>query len=88
MKPNYLHPFGDIPMRVIYFIILLLFVAATGVFVMQNSELISLQYLGQSFECPPWLLIAIVYVVGMVSGWTVIGLVQHWIRRASGHSAH
>jgi uncharacterized membrane protein YciS (DUF1049 family) len=61
----------------------LFLVAAVGIFVMQNDETITLQYLGGSVSSPMSLLIGIVYVVGMVTGWTVIGLVQRSLRRVS-----
>jgi len=75
-------------MRKIYFLILLVFLAAIGIFALQNRETITLNYLGQSISCPPSLLIAIVYVLGMVSGWTVIGLVQRSLRRVTDHPVH
>jgi putative membrane protein len=75
-------------MRLIYFLILLLFLAAIGIFALQNNETITLQYLGRTVSCPPSLLIAIVYVLGMVSGWTVVGLVQRSLRRVTQHPAH
>jgi len=70
-------------MRRIYFLILLFLVGAIGVFALQNRELITVQFLGQSVSCPPWLLIAIVYLLGMVSGGTVVGFVQHSLRRVA-----
>ncbi len=74
-------------MRMIYFLILLFFLAAIGVFALQNRDPITLEYLGRSVSCPPSLLIGIAYVLGMVSGWTVIGLIQRSLRRVTQHSA-
>ena len=74
-------------MRLIYFLILLFFLAAIGVFALQNQEAITLQYLGRSVSCPPALLIAIVYVLGMISCWTVVGLIQRSFRRVTEHQA-
>lgn len=70
-------------MRVIYVLILMLLLGFVGVFVLQNSESISLQYLGWSFGSPPWLLIFIVYLAGMVSGWTVVAFMRYSLQRAS-----
>jgi uncharacterized membrane protein YciS (DUF1049 family) len=70
-------------MRMIYFFILLLLAGAVALFVLQNNELITLQYLGQSVECSPAVLLAIVYVLGMVSGWTVVGWVKYSVGRVS-----
>jgi lipopolysaccharide assembly protein A len=77
------HPDGDNSMRVIYFLILLLLFGAIGVFALQNREVIELQYLDRSVSCRLSLLIAIVYLLGMVSGWTVIGFVRRSLRRVS-----
>lgn len=74
-------------MRMIYFFILLFFLAAIGVFALQNQQTITLQYLGRSVSCPPSLLIAVVYLLGMVSGWTIIGLIQRSFRRVSERSS-
>jgi len=71
----------------IYFLILLFFLAAIGVFALQNQETITLQYLGRSLSCPPSLLIAVAYLLGMVSGWTIIGLIQRSFRRATERSS-
>jgi uncharacterized integral membrane protein len=70
-------------MRLLCFVILLFLVGAIGVFALQNRELITLQYLGQSVSCPPSLLIAIVYLLGMVTGATVIAFVQRSLRRVA-----
>jgi uncharacterized integral membrane protein len=70
-------------MRVVYFLILLILFGATGVFALQNRETITLQYLDRSLACPLALLIGIVYVLGMVSGWTVVGFLHRSLRRVS-----
>lgn len=75
-------------MRLICFLILLFLLAAIGVFALQNREVITLQYLGQSVSCPPALLIGIVYLLGMISGWTVLGFFYHSLRRAAHRPAN
>jgi lipopolysaccharide assembly protein A len=75
------------PMRVFYFFVLLLVFIAIGIFAMQNRELITLQYLGESITCPRHLLFAGVYLLGMVSGWTLIGLVRRSYRHATNSPA-
>ena len=70
-------------MRVFYMLFLLLLAGAIGIFALQNRERIELHYLGWDTSCSPALLIAIVYLVGMVSGWTVVSLVQRSMRRVS-----
>ena len=75
-------------MRVIHFLILLLLLGAIGIFALQNREVIALQYLDRSVSCQLSLLIAIVYLLGMVSGWTVVSLVRRSLRRVSERPAH
>lgn len=70
-------------MRVICLVILLVVVAAVAVFAVQNSEDVTLQYLDRSASCPMSLLIAVVYLLGMVSGWTVVGLLRRSFRRVT-----
>jgi putative membrane protein len=70
-------------MRVVYFLILLLALAAVVIFAVQNNETVTLQYLDRSVTCTLSLFVAMVYVVGMVSGWTVIGLLRHSLLRAT-----
>ena len=75
-------------MRVVYFLILLILLGAIGVFALQNRETITLQYLDRSIACPLALLIGIVYGLGMVSGWTVVGLMQRTLGPVEARQAH
>jgi putative membrane protein len=70
-------------MRFVYLLILLLALAALVVFAVQNSETVTLQYLNWSITCPLPLLIAMVYLLGMVSGWTVIGSLRRSLRHVT-----
>ncbi len=75
-------------MRVVYFLILVIVVAAIAVFAVQNNEYITLQYLNRSISTTLPLLIAAVYLLGMVSGWTVIGFLTRSLRRVTDRRAH
>jgi lipopolysaccharide assembly protein A len=68
-------------MRTFCLFILVSIVAAIGVFAVQNQETITLHFLAASVSCPLSLLIAIVYLLGMLSGWTVVAPVQRSLRR-------
>lgn len=70
-------------MRFVYLLILLLALAAVVVFAVQNNETVTLRYLDQSIMCALPLLIAIVYLLGMVSGWTVIGMLRRSLHRVT-----
>jgi putative membrane protein len=75
-------------MRVICLIILLIVLAAVVVFAVQNNETVTLQYLDRSVTSSLPLLIAIVYMLGMVSGWTVIGFLKRSLRRVTERREH
>jgi len=73
-------------MRVIYAVVLLVFVAAIVVFAVQNIEPITIKFLGKSWEIALALLIAAAYLLGMLSGWTVVGIVKKSLKRVTeGH---
>lgn len=70
-------------MRSVCFIILLIVVAAVAVFAVQNNEPVTLNYLDRSVSTTLPLLIAAVYLLGMVSGWTVLGFLRRSLRRVT-----
>jgi putative membrane protein len=70
-------------MRFVYLLILMLALAAVVVFAVQNNENVTLLYLDRSITCALPLLVAVVYLLGMVSGWTVIGLLRRSLRRVT-----
>jgi uncharacterized membrane protein YciS (DUF1049 family) len=70
-------------MRVIRILVLILLVAAVALFAYQNNDRVTLQYLNSSLTLPMSILIAAVYVLGMLSGWTVFGLLRRSWRRVA-----
>jgi uncharacterized membrane protein YciS (DUF1049 family) len=62
---------------------LLILLAAVVVFAVQNHEDVTLKYLDRSVSCPMSVLIAVVYLLGMVSGWTVVGFLKRSIQRVT-----
>ena len=75
-------------MRVIYTLILLVFLGATAVFALQNRETVTIQYLDRSVSCELSLLIGVVYLLGMLTGWTIVGLLRRSIHRVSEQRAN
>ncbi len=63
-------------MRFIYFLFLLAFVAAVAIFAFQNSDVVTVRFLQWGATSNFSLFIAGAYLLGMVSGWTVIGFVR------------
>jgi uncharacterized integral membrane protein len=63
-------------MRVIYFLVLVVILAALAVFAVQNREDVTLNYLDRSLTWPMAAILGVTYVLGMVSGWTVVGMLR------------
>jgi putative membrane protein len=70
-------------MRIVYFLILVIVVAAVVVFAVQNNVPVTLQYLDQSVSTTLPLLVVVVYLLGMLSGWTVVGFLSRSLRRVT-----
>lgn len=70
-------------MRVFYLLILLVLLGATAIFALQNQEAVTLRYLDRSVTSPLSALIGGVYFLGMLTGWTVIGVVKRSLHRVS-----
>src|SRR5260370_3093315 len=76
------------PMRFVYLFILLIVLAAVAVFDVQNNEPVTVCYLDRSISTSLPALIAAVYLLGMVSGWTVVGFLTRSLRRVTERRNH
>lgn len=70
-------------MRIFFSMTLLLLLAAVGILALENRGDTTVRYFGQSVTCPQALLIAVIYVGGMVSGGFMIGFVRHLFRKST-----
>ncbi len=70
-------------MRYIYGFLLLVFLAAVGIFALQNMQVYTVKFLGYSATAPFALMSVGIYLFGMLTGWTVVGLVRSMIHRVS-----
>jgi uncharacterized integral membrane protein len=68
-------------MRLIQAIIFLAFLGAVGVFAVQNTDTVAVNFLAWSLSVPVAILIVSVYFLGMLSGWTVVSFVRRSVRR-------
>jgi putative membrane protein len=66
-------------MRFFWFLLLVAFLAAVGMFAWQNAGDVTLTFFDRQLTASLALLIGAVYLIGMFSGWTVLGM----LRRAS-----
>jgi len=75
-------------MRLIYFLLLLAFIGAVALFAYQNNVETEIKYLDNSKTLPLPVLVGGVYVLGMLTGWTVVGLLRRTFRRATEERRH
>jgi uncharacterized integral membrane protein len=86
-RPLPIPSFSGAAMRFIYFLILLILVAAVGIFAYQNHEGIQLDFLTYKLPTiPVSLLIGGAYVLGMLSGWSVVGFLRRSIHEITTHA--
>jgi lipopolysaccharide assembly protein A len=72
-------------MRWVYLVVVL-FVAAVLIFVAQNTDIVSISFLGSAFSAPLALIVLVVYGLGAATGSSLYALLRRSIqgsRRAS-----
>ena len=69
-------------MRWVYLAIVVLFVTAVVVFAVQNLGAVTTSFLGFSVRAPLAILIAIVYVLGAVTGGSLFALLRKSVRES------
>lgn len=69
-------------MRLVYIALLTLFAAVVVVFSIQNTEAVTVSFLTWSTILPLFSVVIGAYLMGMVSGGSVVGFVRHSVRRA------
>lgn len=70
-------------MRYFQALVLLVFLSAVLVFALQNTETVTVRFLAWSTLAPEAFLIIAVYVLGMLSGWTVVAFLGRSLRRVT-----
>ena len=60
--------------RFFYFVILLILVGAVAIFAYQNFETVNVQWLKWGMTAPVAAVAGASYLLGMLSGWSVVGL--------------
>jgi uncharacterized integral membrane protein len=70
-------------MRFLQAILLLIFLGAIGLFAAQNTESITVTFWQWKVTGPVALLAIATYLLGMVSGWTVVSFFTRSLRRVS-----
>jgi len=75
-------------MRFVFLVLLVAILAGVGIFVIQNNESVTLNYkvfnyVDEHLTLPVSVLACLAYVLGMVSGWTVVGFLKHSLLRVT-----
>jgi putative membrane protein len=63
-------------MRWIYLAVIILFVAATIIFALQNFEVVTMSFLGSNARVPLALLVAVAYLLGAATGGSLFALLR------------
>ncbi|HWE35778.1 MAG TPA: lipopolysaccharide assembly protein LapA domain-containing protein [Isosphaeraceae bacterium] len=67
-------------MRTILGLFLLIFLGAVGIFAAQNTSYVQVRFLGWVVSSPLALLVVVVYLLGMLSGWNVVAFLRRSLR--------
>jgi putative membrane protein len=70
-------------MRFIQAVIFLVLLGVIIIFAVQNSQIVTVQFLNWSVSSPIALMSVGVYLLGMLSGWTVVGFMGRSVRRVA-----
>jgi putative membrane protein len=72
-----------IAMRFIQAVIFLVFLVTIGIFAVQNRDVITVNFLAWDLSQPVAIVTVAVYILGMLSGWTVLTFARGTFRRAT-----
>jgi len=70
-------------MRFIQAVILLAFLGTLGIFAVQNTQPLTVRFLGWGTTSSVALLAVAIYLLGMLTGWTVVAFVTRSLRRVT-----
>ncbi len=74
-------------MRFLQALIFLAFLGAIGIFAVQNTSVLTFNFLNWHVTGPVALLTVATYLLGMLSGWTVVAFVMRSVRRVGEHAS-
>lgn len=74
-------------MRWIYLVVIVLFAAATIIFAAQNFQTVTISFLGISARTPLALLIVVIYLLGTVTGSSLLALLRRSVEGARRRAA-
>src|SRR5262245_55082454 len=73
-------------MRLLCFLFLVLFLAAVGLFAYHNQQDVTLQLFNWTITASEAVIIGVAYLLGMLSGWSVWGMLRRSLREVSNYA--
>jgi len=73
-------------MRYVYMALIATFVAIVALFKVQNLDTVSVELLGASFTLRVSVLVLLIYVLGALTGGTLMALMRTWVHGATRRS--
>jgi uncharacterized integral membrane protein len=77
-----MHPKGELTMRWFHLAVIILFATATAIFAAQNLETVTVSFLQISARTPLALLIVLIYVLGALTGGSLLALLRRAVEGA------
>ncbi len=75
-------------MRFLQAVIFLALLLAIGVFAVQNTGLITINFLTWNLAQPVALVTVAIYIMGMLSGWSMLAFMRRSLRKVTERPAH
>jgi putative membrane protein len=75
-------------MRFIQAVVFLAFLIAIGVFAAQNTGVVNISFLAWTLQQPVAMVTVAVYLLGMLSGWTVLAFMRGSLRQVTQRPGH
>lgn len=70
-------------MRFLSFLVLVVVLGAVGLFALQNQQEITLRFWDRDLTFTVAIFAAAVYLLGMISGWSIVGLLRRSLWRVT-----
>jgi uncharacterized integral membrane protein len=70
-------------MRYVYIALIVAFAALVTTFKVQNLEVVTVSLFSMTMQMPTFMLVLLIYVLGMLTGGFVVALLRSWVRGAS-----
>lgn len=70
-------------MRYVFLILIIVFLTLIGIFAVQNLQSVTVAFLGLQLTAPLAILIALVYLLGMATGGSLISFLRYSIHKAT-----